>query len=174
MESQDISLNVPNKTDVSDCSTNSDLSLNLVQNLLVTLIQSKLVDSELAVKIKLNPEALKILNLVLSKCPEVINSMGSHIKKIMGDQVINSSDIPEILLLVQEVLNTNVKSLNKIKVTREQVIQMVKNIFIILIESNEIKTTPETKQSCLALLDLSIKLLESKVNVQKVIKCKFF
>lgn len=166
MESQDICLNL---TDVSSVSVEKQ-----VEFLLVSLIQSKLADSELAINIKLNPESVKILNLVLSKCPQAINSMGTHIKKIMGDQVINGSDIPEILLLVQDALNSNVKDLNKIKVTREQVLQMVKDIFIILIESNEIKTTPETKQATLALLDLSLKLLGSKLNVQKVIRCKFF
>jgi hypothetical protein len=141
---------------------------------LVTLLQSKLANAEFVIKTKINEDGLRVLNLVLSKCPISINSMGMHIKKIVSDQVINSKDIPEIILLVQEVLNTNVKELNKLKVTREEVIALVKNIFVILIESNEIKTTPETKQTCLDLVDLSIKLLESKVNVQKVIRCKFF
>jgi hypothetical protein len=141
---------------------------------LVTLLQSKLANAEFVIKTKINEDGLRVLNLVLSKCPISINSMGMHIKKIVSDQVINSKDIPEIILLVQEVLNTNVKELNKLKVTREEVITLVKNIFVILIESNEIKTTPENKQTCLDLVDLSIKLLESKVNVQKVIRCKFF
>jgi hypothetical protein len=164
METQDISSSL---IDVSKVVI-SDLSSNPIVDTFVTLLKSKL-----DVQVKLNPDALAILYLVLSKCPQVINSIGIHIKKIMSDKVINSSDIPEIILLVQDVLNTNVSELNKIKVTRGQVIQMIKNIFIILIESNEIKTTPETKDNCLILLDLSIKLLESKVNVQKVIKCGF-
>jgi hypothetical protein len=160
-----------------------DLSSNLHLDTFVTLLQSKLF-----VQLNFNQDALNILNLVLSKCPQVINSIGIHFKKIISDQVIDLFDIPEIIsdqvidlfdipeiiLLVQDVLNTNVSEFNKIKVTRDQVIQMIKNIFIILIESNEIKTSPEIKQSCLILLDLSIKLLESKVNVQKVIKCRLF
>ena len=100
--------------------------------------------------------------------------MGMHIKKIVSDQVINSADIPEIILLVQDMLNSHVGEINKLKVTREQVITMIKNIFIILIESDVIKTSSESKLACLTLLDLSIKLLESKVNVQKVIRCKLF
>lgn len=139
---------------------------------LVSLVLSNLTNLDFVVKAKLNEEHLRILNLVLSRCPHVINEMGTHIKKIVSDQVINSADIPEIILLVQEVLNLHVKELNKLKVTREQIITLVKNIFIILIEANLIKTTPESKQACLALLDLSIKLLGSKVNVQKVIRCK--
>jgi len=162
MSSQDISLNM------------SSVSVIANEFSLVTLLQSKLANAEFVIKTKINEDGLRVLNLVLSKCPISINSMGMHIKKIVSDQVINSKDIPEIILLVQEVLNTNVKELNKLKVTREEVIALVKNIFVILIESNEIKTTPENKQTCLDLVDLSIKLLESKVNVQKVIRCKFF
>ena len=162
MSSQDISLIM------------SSVSVIANEFSLVTLLQSKLANAEFVIKTKINEDGLRVLNLVLSKCPISINSMGMHIKKIVSDQVINSKDIPEIILLVQEVLNTNVKELNKLKVTREEVIALVKNIFVILIESNEIKTTPENKQTCLDLVDLSIKLLESKVNVQKVIRCKFF
>jgi hypothetical protein len=162
MSSQDISLNM------------SSVSVIANEFSLVTLLQSKLANAEFVIKTKINEDGLRVLNLVLSKCPKSINSMGMHIKKIVSDQLINSKDIPEIILLVQEVLNTNVKELNKLKVTREEVITLVKNIFVILIESNEIKTTPENKQTCLDLVDLSIKLLESKVNVQKVIRCKFF
>ena len=162
MSSKDISLNM------------SSVSVIANEFSLVTLLQSKLANAEFVIKTKINEDGLRVINLVLAKCPTSINSMGMHIKKIVSDQVINSKDIPEIILLVQEVLNTNVKELNKLKVTREEVIALVKNIFVILIESNEIKTTPENKQTCLDLVDLSIKLLESKVNVQKVIRCKFF
>jgi len=174
METQDISLNLINLSKTTITTEIVDVSSNIIVDTFVKLLQSKLSDTEFAIKVNLHPDGLAVLNLVLSKCPQVINSMGTHVKKIMSDKVINSSDIPEIILLVQDVLNTNVSELNKIKVTREQVIQMIKNIFIILIESNEIKTSPEIKQACLILLDLSIKLLESKINVQKVIKCRLF
>ena len=152
----------------------SDISSTPVEFLLAKLVLSNLSSPEFIIKTKLNEEHLRILNLVLSKCPQVINEMGTHVKKIVSDQVVNSADIPEIILLVQLVLNTHVGELNKLKVTREQIITFVKNIFVILIEADLIKTTPESKQACLALLDLSIKLLESKVNVQKVVKCRLF
>jgi hypothetical protein len=174
METQDINLNLIDLSKTTITTEIVDVSSNLIVYTFVKLLQSKLSDTEFGIKVNLNADSLAVLNLVLSKCPQVIDSIGIHIKKIMSDKVINLSDIPEIILLVQDVLNTNVNELNKIKVTRGQVIQMIKNIFIILIESNEIKTTPETKENCLILLDLSIKLLESKVNVQKVIKCRLF
>ena len=153
----------------------ADISANPVEFILVTLLQTKLSNPNFITEIKLDEQSLKIISLVINLCPDVINQMGVHIKKIVSDNVINSKDIPEILLLLSDVLNTNSTQLNKIKVTREQIINLIKNIFVILIESNTIKTGSDTdKQVCLALLDLSVKLLESKVNIQKVIRCKFF
>jgi hypothetical protein len=62
-----------------------------------------------------------------------------------------------------------------VRVTREQVIVLIKNIFTVLIESDVIKTgSADYKQATLVLIDLCVKLLESKVNIQKVVKCRFF
>ena len=139
---------------------------------LVEILLTQLSNKKFIIKTKISSENLQILNLVLNKCPSIINSMGTHIQKIMSDQEITLTDIPEIILLIQEVLNVNFSQINKLQITRNQIIMLVKDIFIILIESNIIKTNPELKQNCLLLLDLSVKLLESTVQVQKVIKCK--
>ena len=79
-----------------------------------------------------------------------------------------------MLLLMSEVLNTNTSELNKLKLTRKQVINFVKDVLIILIESQKIKINSTEKVVVLSLLDISIKLLESKVNVKKVISCFSF
>jgi hypothetical protein len=146
----------------------SDISVNF----LFTILKSKLADSKFVQDIKLDEHSVQIINLILSKCPNVINGLSAHIQTIVSDNVVNSSDIPTIILLVRDVLNTNVSELNRVKVTRNQVILFIKNIFTILIEADVIKT--ESKQTILLLIDLCVKLLESKVNVRKVIKCKFF
>jgi len=168
---------------MSDLSTNSiinivDLSVNVVDsslNFLVGILKSKLVDSKFIQDIKLDEHSVQVINLVLSKCPNVINGLSTHIQTIISDNVVNSSDIPAIILLMRDVLNTNVSELNRLRVTRDQVIILIKNIFTILIESDVIKTgSVESKQATLLLIDLCVKLLESKINVQKVLKCNFF
>ncbi len=161
-----------------------DLSVNSVvlqvvadvsSNFLATLIKSRLGDSKFVQDVKLDERSVQIISLVLDKCPNVIDGLNTNIKSIISDNVINSGDIPAIILLIRDVLNTNVSELNRVRVTRDQVIGLIKNIFTILIESDIIKTgTPESKQATLALIDLCVKLLESKVNVQKVVKCKFW
>ena len=159
---------------VLDVSANS-LVVDVSLNFLATLIKSKLADSNLIQEVKLDERSIQIINLVLEKCPNVIDGLNTNIKTIISDNVINSADIPAIILLVRDVLNTNVSELNRVKVTRDQVIVFVKNIFTILIQSDVIKTgSSESKQATLILIDLCVKLLESKINVQKVIKCRFF
>jgi hypothetical protein len=152
-------------------SVDSDVSTNF----LLSVIKSKLDDSNFVQEVKLDSHSIQVINLILDRCPNVIDGLDKHIKSIISDNVVNSADIPAIILLVRDVLNTNLSELKRVKVTRDQVIVFIKNIFIILIEADIIKTSsPESKQAILVLVDGCVKLLESKVNVQKVIRCKFF
>ena len=121
---------------------------------------------------KLNSDSVMVIYLILSKYPKLLDDMGVHLKNIINDSVINNKDLPEMLLLMSDVLNTNTSELNKLKLTRKQVINFVKDVLIILIESQKIKTVQ--KEIVLSLLDVSIKLLESKVNVKKVVSCFSF
>ena len=147
-----------------------DLSFNLT-----TFITNIIKDLSFNESIKLNNDSTTVIELILTKYPKLLDDMGTHLNKIINDNIINNKDIPEMLLLMTDVLNANTSELNKLKLTRKQVINFVKDIFIILIESNIIKTfSKENKDIIISLLDISIKLLESKVNVKKVINCFFF
>jgi hypothetical protein len=123
---------------------------------------------------KLDSDSIMVIYLILSKYPKLLDDMSVHLKNIINDSVINNKDLPEMLLLMSEVLNTNTSELNKLKLTRKQVINFVKDVLIILIESKKIKINSTEKVIVLSLLDVSIKLLESKVNVKKVVSCFSF
>jgi hypothetical protein len=156
-----------------DISNNIDNSFNVTLDL-TSLIMQKITNSDFNKTIKLNKDSTDVIQLILTKYPKLLDNMGVHIKRIISDNIINSKDIPEILLLLSDALNLNVSELNKLKLTRSQVINFVKDVFIILIQSDIIKTgSDENKNLCLNLLDISIKLLETKINVKKVITCSF-
>ena len=123
---------------------------------------------------KLDSDSVMVIYLILSKYPKLLDDMSVHLKNIINDSVINNKDLPEMLLLMSDVLNTNTSELNKLKLTRKQVINFVKDVLIILIESKKIKINSTEKEIVLSLLDVSIKLLESKVNVKKVVSCFSF
>jgi hypothetical protein len=148
----------------------NDISLN--EFILTTFITECIKDLSFNETCKLNNDSILVINLILLKYPKLLNDMSIHLKNIISDSVINNKDLPEMLLLMSDVLNTNTSELNKLKLNRKQVINFVKDILIILIESHKIKTVK--KEIVLSLLDVSIKLLESKVNVKKVVSCFSF
>lgn len=152
-------------------STN-DISLN--EFILTLFITECIKDLSFNETCKLNNDSLLVINLILSKYPKLLDDMSVYLKNIISDSVINNKDLPEMLLLMSEVLNTNTSELNKLKLTRKQVINFVKDVLIILIESQKIKINLTEKVVVLSLLDVSIKLLESKVNVKKVVSCFSF
>ena len=169
IESNDVSTNDVSLNDIFT----TDLSNN-IEFLLHYFIINKIKDLSFNENIKLDTNSINVINLILNKHPKLIKDIEPHIKNIIFDNVVSAKDIPEILLLITDVLNTNALQLNKLKLTRDQVINFVKNVFIILIETNVIKTSDQDKVLVLSLLEVSIKLLETKVNVQKVINCHLF
>ena len=148
----------------------NDISLNEFN--LTTFITNCIKDLSFNETYKLNNDSVLVINLILLKYPKLLDEMSIHLKNIINDSVINNKDLPEMLLLMSDVLNTNTNELNKLKLTRKQVINFVKDIFIILIQSQKIKT--DQKNNVLSLLEVSIKLLESKVNVKKIVSCFSF
>jgi hypothetical protein len=148
----------------------NDISLNEFN--LTTFITDCIKDSSFNETYTLDNDSVLVINLILTKYPKLLDDMGYHLKNIINDSVINNKDLPEMLLLMSDLLNINTSELNKLKLTRKQVINFVKDIFIILIESQKIKTNQ--KDNILSLLQVSIKLLETKVNVKKVVNCFSF
>jgi hypothetical protein len=159
---------------VSDLSNNvvSDLSNNVVStlsNLVFDLIKEKIGDKEFIQKIKLNEESIKVINLILGSNTTIFNDLSKHIKDVISDKVIDINDIPSIILIIKDIVNINTKQINKLKLTREQVITFIKNVLFILIESETIKV--KDKQTVEQLIDLSVQLLSTKINVQRVVRC---
>ena len=150
----------------------NDISLN--EFILTTFITECIKDLSFNETYKLDNDSVLVINLILLKYPKLLNDMSVHLKNIINDNTINNKDLPEMLLLMSDVLNTNTSELNKLKLTRKQVINFVKDVLIILIESQKIKINSTEKVVVLSLLDISIKLLESKVNVKKVVSCFSF
>jgi len=148
---------------------------NISDFILVQFITKEMSKSGFITEYKLNESDIRIISLVLLKYPKLFDDMSIHITKIMNDNLVNLQDIPEILLLLKDVLNVNTSQINKLKITRYECLDLIKNILIILIQSNIIKFGSEdTKKLGINMIDLSIKLLETKVNVKKVINCFSF
>lgn len=145
-------------------SVESDLS-----NFIFDLIKEKIDSKEFTEKIKLNEESIKVINLILKSNTTIFKDLSSHIKNVIADKVIDVNDVPSIILIIKDIINVNTKQINKLKLTREQIILFMKNVLLILIETETIKV--KNKETVTQLIELSVQLLSTKVNVQRVVKC---
>lgn len=142
-----------------------------VQSGLVALLQSFIGDRTVSIKISNNQ--LRILTLLLEVMPDFFGKMANHLTKITSDNVIDMNDLPEFLLLVTELINMDVKSFKKLKLTRGDVIDAIEAIIVLLIDQDVIKTG-KNKDMFLTLLRVSVKMLDAKVNLDKTIMCSWF
>jgi hypothetical protein len=108
------------------------------------------------------------LRSVIEAFPTIIETIGKRILKILSDDVIDMNDLPTFILLIKDIINLNVKDLKKIKVTRSDIADMIESIMFILIDTNTIRTG-DNKDSFLALLKLSMQILDASVNLNNTI-----
>lgn len=141
----------------------------LLNNTDLTSLLTSYLDGKNA-RIKLNQNGAQVLRTVIQRLPSIIDDIGSHILAIVSDNVIDMNDLPTFILLVKDIININVKDLKKIKVTRGDIVDMIESIMFILIDTNMIKTG-DNKDSFLALLKLSMQILDASVNLDKTISC---
>ena len=138
------------------------------------LIQKFIEDKDFINKINLNQKNLNVISFIFKNHPEILKNIYKNIKKITEDKAITLNDIPEIILLCKDIFNLYSES-NKIKLTKIEIIEFIKNIVIfILFKSDLVKMNDSDKDLILNLINLSIKLLETKINVKKTCVLKFW
>jgi len=161
---------VPNNDGVND-TVNNTIN-NEVNNLILALIKENIKNIEFTSKINLNEESIRIINLIIGSNTNIFDDLDKNIKDIIADRVLDINDIPSIILSITDIINLSSTKLNKLKITRYQVINFIKDILKILIELDTIKVSDKVLVE--KLIDLSIKLLSSKINVKKVVTCFIF
>lgn len=124
-------------------------------------------------RIKLDKNGAQVLHKIIESMPKLIDDIGARILTIVSDDVIDMNDLPTFILLVKDIVNINVKDLKKIKVTRGDIADMIEAIIFILIDTDVIKTG-DNKDSFLALLKLSMQILDASVELDKTIGCSCF
>ena len=156
--------------------SNTDIKINVetinIFNL-ISIIEKILKDNNLIIKLQLSEDSINIINTILKNHPNILNNISDDICKIINDKIIDIYDIPEIILLIKDSINLY-SSLNDLKLTKEQIINFIKNIVILIIESDEIKINEDNKNLIINLINMSVKLLESEINFKKTLFCKCF
>ena len=139
---------------------------------LISLDLHNLLSTYLKDKYTLDDKSTKILQHVLTTCPKLITNLNEPILDIISDNVIDSKDLPQFIILFKNIINLNIKDLKKIKVNRSDMISLIKSIMFILLDTNTIKTG-DRKEEFKTLLSLSIQILESSVDLSESITCSW-
>jgi len=139
-------------------------NINLVQTALTGFLGDKNIG------LVIDHKTADNMRTILVQFPEIIADIDEHLMKILSDDVINMNDLPQIILLIKDVMNINAKDLKKMKITKKDVVNLIEKIIIILIETNVIKTD-DKKESFIVALKLGMDILESTIDVDDKINC---
>lgn len=159
---------IANNNDVTVVVNNTDILNNTV--ILNKLLEKIINDKKIMVELNINEKSLKIINEILNLCPCILNNICSEIESIIKDGKINANDIPSIILLCKDILNLYSAS-NKINLSREDIIDFIKTIVLIIVNSDIYKINDSDKDLILSLINLSVELLKTSIDVKK--KCLF-
>ena len=142
--------------------------------ILTKVLEEILQNKDIVSKLNLNQQNIDLINLILKNHPKILDELSNDINKIMKDGTINADDIPNIVLLFNDIFNLYIP-ISNLKLTKEQIMQFIKNVLIILVESNTIHINDNDKKLIVNLIIVSIKLLESQINFKKTcILCSCF
>jgi len=140
-----------------------------LETILFSLIQEKIKDIEFVKFIQISPQSIAILQQIVTNQPDFIQDIVKQIISIVKDGKLDASDIPSIILLIKDVVNLNKMDL---KLTRFNIFELIKNILIIVLESDAIKI--DNKDDCVKLIIASISLLESSIVLEETVSCSCF
>lgn len=129
------------------------------------------------ISLKINNEGIQLVKTIVDRYPLIFNSISSKINEILKDGILNIDDVPVLVNLIKEVINTDIKSLKKILPSVEDVLLFLKTVLEILINKDYLEV--ENKEKVFKLLDVSFLLLSTSVDmkedfftcVRKMLKC---
>ena len=139
---------------------------------LATILGGLLVEesklSELRVKLNLSPEYLILLKRICELSPDLLDEIDDSIADIVADKVIDSADVPQLVVLIKNVYK-NFSDSKKLKslgnITLEDSINFIKNLLLLLIELDHIKV--KDKDNVILIIDLCVDLLTTSIDVSE-------
>jgi hypothetical protein len=156
---------------------NTDIKdlVNVTEKLILSKVLEKaLQNKELIDSIKLSEQNIDIINKILKNHPSILENVSNDISKIINNGSLDINDIPNMILLFNDIIELYTP-ISNLKLTKEEIVGFIKNVLIILVESDIIKLDNIDKKIIINLIIVSIKLLETQINLKKsCILCSFF
>lgn len=156
-------------TDIQDVQLTEETRLNEPDARIVFDTLNAYLDGR-NVRVNIDGRSADVINRIMASFPNIITDMDNHVQKIISDKVIDMNDLPHLILMIKDVININAKDLKSIKVNRSEAVNFIKDVIFILIDTNVIKTN-DNKDTILALLNLSVQMLDASIELNETIDC---
>jgi DNA-binding TFAR19-related protein (PDSD5 family) len=144
---------------------------------LVELVKKSLESQDMKNKlsISLTPEAISVISNIVSVTPNILNDIESSVKEVIKDGKIDSSDVPNLIVIVQKLYQV-VLSLKATKIDSEKradiAASLLKYIINILVAEGIIKIDQEKQPEFFAQINILIDSCFSLLSFSKSIKTK--
>ena len=141
--------------------------LNLA-TILGTLLADETKIGEVQQKINIDGNTLDLMKKITELFPDLLGEIDDSISDIVADNVLDSSDVPKLIVLIKNVYKkfNDSKKLKSIqKITLEDSINFIKNLLLLLIEYEHIKV--KDKENVMIVIDLCIDLLTTSIDVSE-------
>jgi hypothetical protein len=180
-----LSLDLPSKIDVTEIPPDSeitnliDISLTIKETKSLVQLVEQLLESKDIKVINLNQSEINLLNLLIKNSPSSFQDIDKCLNKIIQDNTIDASDIPEFLTLVKNIyflIKKLKENTNNFKLSGSEIVNTSANIikFILPISLKKYDLDNEAIiKICNALIDSCVELLLI-VPYVKSSKCGFF
>jgi hypothetical protein len=113
-------------------------------------------------ELDLNSEGIDFIRILLEKSPDVLRHISKDINEILRDGLLNTDDVPILVNLVKNVMNLNVKNIQKELLKIDKVLSFLKALLEIFIIEGYIKVV--NKEKVFNLIDVSFLLLSSTID----------
>jgi hypothetical protein len=112
------------------------------------------------------------MNVLLKHKLNILYEIDKEISVILKNKKIDMGDIPAIILLIKHIANMYSPELRKLKITRDDFLQFIRDLLVIIINSelSDIKN----KDQCIQLIDTSVNLLDTSLDMNETMRCCCF
>lgn len=117
------------------------------------------------VQLKIDERGLELIKTIVNTLPETFNSISEKINEIVKDEVLNIDDVPILVNLIKDVVNSDIKKLKQILPTVEDALLFLKTILEILINKDYVKV--EDKEKVFKMIDVSFLLLSTSIDIKE-------
>jgi len=147
--------------------TIEDKKNSMLLNIFIDLLANEEELNKLKLNLKLEPKHVHLIQKITELLPSLFDDLSDSISKIYEDKVLDSKDIPSLVILMKNSYRKCINSKDLVRnikgITLEDSIDFIKNVLLILIELGHIKV--QNKDDVISMLHICIDLLTSSVDI---------